>query len=69
MAIIIIIIIIIILGIVHRPVLYLKQQLGDWILSSSSGGTYWVGVNRYRAQLNTFHLKTDTESYLRNIMF
>jgi hypothetical protein len=37
---IIIIITSIILEITHRPVFYLKQRFRDWILSSSSGGTY-----------------------------
>jgi hypothetical protein len=41
-----------ILNIIHRPVFYLKtQRFGDWILSSSSGGTYSEGPN------NTYHLR------------
>jgi hypothetical protein len=35
-----------ILDIIHRPVFYLKIQcFGNWILSSSSGGTYLDGPN------------------------
>jgi hypothetical protein len=37
---------IVILDIIHRPVFYLKtRRFGDWILSSSSSGTYLDGPN------------------------
>jgi hypothetical protein len=42
-----------ILDIIHRPVFYLKQRLGDWILSPSSGWKYSVGSNRSSLCLRT----------------
>jgi hypothetical protein len=42
-----------ILDIIHRPVFYLKQRFGDWILSPFYGGNYLVGPDRER------HTKTE----------
>jgi hypothetical protein len=59
-----------ILKVIHRPVFYLKQRFGDWILSPSSGGTYSVvSGNRdqpYRSGPTEYVLP---ESSLRNIVF
>jgi hypothetical protein len=35
-----------VLGIIHRPVFYLKQRFGDWILYPSSDGTTLAGPKR-----------------------
>jgi hypothetical protein len=72
-----------VLYIIRRPVLYLKHTVSkpilspsfeDFILSPSSAGTYSGGpVTETRsicwAQLSKFHLKTETESSLRNVLF
>jgi hypothetical protein len=35
-----------ILDIIHRCLLFKTQRFGDWVLSSSSGGTYSFGPNK-----------------------
>jgi hypothetical protein len=73
-------IVIAILDIIHNPFFYLKICcFGDWNLSPSSRGAYSDGHNRkaslclrtsfYWAHLCTFHLKTETESSIRNVDF
>jgi hypothetical protein len=54
------VIIIIILDITHFPGLYLKQRLGDWILSLRNSSSIDLD------QLSMFCLKTETESSLQN---
>jgi hypothetical protein len=55
--------------------LFKTQRFGDWILSPFSGGTYSVsGVETMTssvcwAQLSKFHLKTEIECSLRNVVF
>jgi hypothetical protein len=48
------------------------QRFGDWIMSPSSGGTYSgpeIGTSSIDwAQLSRCHLKTETESSLRNVV-
>jgi hypothetical protein len=44
-----------ILDIIHRPVLCFKtKRFGDWILTSSSGGTYSVGPNRQTQTISIY---------------
>jgi hypothetical protein len=45
-------------------VIYLKQRFWDWILSSEAETSFI-----YWAQVSKFHLKTETESSLRNAVF
>jgi hypothetical protein len=65
----------------HHTVFIWTQHFGNWILSPSSGGTWaklteLVPVVRRQelssvdwAQLSRYHLKTETESSLRNVLF
>jgi hypothetical protein len=50
----------------NRPVyIYLKQSFRGWILSPSL--LSWGLINR--ASLQTFHLKTETDSSLQNVVY
>jgi hypothetical protein len=60
----------------YQCLLIKTQRFGDWILSPSSGATYSVGRNPELGtsfidwvQLNRYHLKTETESRIRNDVF
>jgi hypothetical protein len=70
------------LDIIHRltlsknTVLFIFQNVSDWILSPPSGKTYSVGPKPEKgtssidwAQLSKFYLKAETESSLRNVVF
>jgi hypothetical protein len=65
------------LEIIHRPVSYLKQRFGDWILSSSTRSgkkPYSDGPNRKELALSTgptwtgYYLTMKTEFSLRNVV-
>jgi hypothetical protein len=60
---------IIIRTIIHRPVFYLKTvHFGQSISSPTSGSTQLVGPNRWSPCFRRgYHLKTETESSLRNV--
>jgi hypothetical protein len=49
--------------------LFKTRRFGDWNLSPSSSGTYSETISIYWVQLCTLHLKTETESSLRNAVF
>jgi conjugal transfer/entry exclusion protein len=53
-----------ILDIIHQPAFYLKHDVSETqlCLRRQTSSTYW-------AQLSMFHLKTEAESSLRNILF
>jgi hypothetical protein len=53
-----------ILDIIHRPVFYLKHDV-----SNPASGPETETNSIYWAEQSRFHLKTETESSLRNIMF